>query len=91
MQQKLYLEEIQAMKDLRRNDRSRQTSEYKKIDQCLSLLDKKIHNDRLTSTLAAGICNRNYGNYFFLSLSKSGFQFKISECDILAATINEQD
>ncbi|CAK8678043.1 unnamed protein product [Clavelina lepadiformis] len=60
MQQKLYLEEIQAMKDLRRNDRSRQTSEYKKIDQCLSLLDKKIHNDRkaLEKVLVAEITKR---------------------------------
>ena len=46
MQHKLYVEEMQAMKELRRSDKAQQISNFKNIDDCLIMLDKKIKYER---------------------------------------------
>jgi len=53
MQHKLYVEEMQALKEVRRNDKAQQVANLKKIDECLVMLDRKIKFERL-------VCNKNF-------------------------------
>ena len=46
MQHKLYVEEMQALKEIRRNDKSQQIANLKKIDDCIVMLDRKIKYER---------------------------------------------
>ena len=47
MQHKLYVEEMQALKEVRRSDKAQQIASIKKIDECIVMLDKKIKLERL--------------------------------------------
>nr|XP_002123709.1 coiled-coil domain-containing protein 154 [Ciona intestinalis] len=46
LQQKIYNEEMQSMKEMRRTERTRHSTNYKKIDEMFKTLDRKINNDR---------------------------------------------
>ena len=46
MQHKLYVDEMEAIKEIRRNDKSQQINNFKKVDDCLVILDKKIKYER---------------------------------------------
>ena len=54
MQQKVYLEEMQALKEMRRTERSKQSANNKKLEEALHHLDRKFIQDRCELIILTG-------------------------------------